>query len=1393
MSSRLALMYAMGQGTAVQCLEPSGCHNKMYRSPHLLRRHYNNVHKHIEFPSIAASRSLDEAAPAAAAVAAIVPEPVGADVGAAADPEMEIMEYGFFGADESPPSPSVHSRTASPSNQSVEMEDVEYRPAVAYDPSIHEFDIIEAIPVDEQDPDADVPWALDADEEFAPPPPPPAEPAPFVHVRPNSMSAIQWLLHFLPAWASRNQTTASSVTELFVALRRTFEMILEGYNEQHLKDEFQRDVKNFPSNLHGANKTLAIDVNSFKRYAFCSDDECGAIYSPKQIDGGLIRCTRFVHVSCEQPAAQRTERTAELEVLERKLADGTWKEVYPKASHDAVKKATQRCLSVLVRADTRIKHGLTSGERKEAEKAAAAAAQHHIVEHEDEHEEDVSEASSQAAEEPEEEKESMSARYPGRPRRQASVAVNMSAAGAGPASAAAREKVDLQKYTKNPLFLCPYRGVIEPLKKLCQHNGFVASLDDHRKRMPYEGEDRLYSDVWDGAMWRDFQHLNSRTQRPWKEADVAEGDQKQEFLAASGTIAFALNVDWWQTSKQQNYSMGGVYLTVLNLPRETRYLKQNMMLIALLPGPGGSHRQALQSLQALIAEELLLLFEGVWMETPDRPAGGQLIRGFLMSIICDEPAARQSAGVLSHAARINCAYCLDCHVNKNALSYTKLPGEWTLRTEDRRRVNVKTWTDVEWTVLLSGLQGRSRTSAIADDEPSAKRAKPAAAPAAAAPAVRRKRRAIEVEDEQEEDEQEEEEEEEEEDEEEQEEGEKRKEARKVNKNTKTYCEQQNGDRYSAWCALPYFDHVRGTPIDVMHNIYLGMVKELTSLLCREMPPENSKTLSLVLQDKLNQERAKPPKGGVPAFRIAEFEKGIHLLENAAKPLSILSKKHLIHLQSFMTRCSCPSDIGRIPGKIASSWNEFKASEWTNWMCIFCVPAMRELMHLDPPAARPVLLLEDHLTLLATMQKVAVTLQKYVIRESEIRVVEGHLLTILKETERLFGAQAIKPNMHQSQHLGQMLRDYGPPAGWWCNSYERYNGLLAAVPRNPAFMEICTMRRAILLIEIIGIIHSEALQVRENILGRPTTRDFQMILHMVTGVTTPMTQIENAVESVEELQQSIRVTSSGRKQHIYSITGDWSKTYTKFSDMRTNIETVNTTIGCEPYPGGLRNARKLKKAHLGVIGLQLNPFPLEEFMSADRIMGIMRYLFGLAYVEHHLVGSTAAERNALLAGPEEILQARLREANLYVPDSFELFDTLDLAGDTYGSKYSTRSHRNSFVRVQGVHPHGGNLEVWYGQVQFYCRFHFFGRDHDFVVMKYFAEIEVRKLKWTEKVRQTYKEFPIVTTLPTQWSRQDIVPVVRIIGRWIPCATFKTPVDTSNTRYWQVCPIATREHA
>jgi hypothetical protein len=104
--------------------------------------------------------------------------------------------------------------------------------------------------------------------------------------------------------------------------------------------------------------------------------------------------------------------------------------------------------------------------------------------------------------------------------------------------------------------------------------------------------------------------------------------------------------------------------------------------------------------------------------------------------------------------------------------------------------------------------------------------------------------------------------------------------------------RETGARYSTLFELPYYDAIRFTVIDPMHNLFLGLAK---------------RTLKLWIKNE------------------------------------ILSEKHLQMIQKRVNAVIPPPEIGRIPTKIASGFAGFTADQWKNWVCYYSVFSLKNIL------------------------------------------------------------------------------------------------------------------------------------------------------------------------------------------------------------------------------------------------------------------------------------------------------------------------------------------------------------------------------------------------------------------------------------------------------------------
>ena len=404
----------------------------------------------------------------------------------------------------------------------------------------------------------------------------------------------------------------------------------------------------------------------------------------------------------------------------------------------------------------------------------------------------------------------------------------------------------------------------------------------------------IYRDVYDGALWREFQIYN-----------------RKPFLSDPFFYGLMLNIDWFRPCKYVEYSIGAIYLTIMNLPRTIRFRQENVMLIGLIPAPKQPKHDINSHLKPLV-EELLQFWNGVFLNIGDNNCAH--VRCALLCVAADVPASRKVCGFLGHAGVLGCSKCM-----KN------FPGH--LGSRDYSGFDRSCWP------LCNNELHRRNVSCI---------------------------------------------------------------QKSTTITQQTELESKLGCRYSALLELPYFDPVRMTIIDPMHNMFLGTTK--------------------------------------------------HMLKNIWMKKSLVNDADLFAIQGIIDIMELPSYIGRIPYKIASSASSFTADQFKSWTCYFSIICLHDILP------------QDHVRCWQCFVLAARILCQMSVTHTEIELADALLLKFCRQVESLYGKSVITPNMHLHCHFKQCLLDYGPVHNLWHFAYERYNGILECYPTNHRSLEVQLMRR-----------------------------------------------------------------------------------------------------------------------------------------------------------------------------------------------------------------------------------------------------------------------------------------------------------------------------------------------
>ena len=181
----------------------------------------------------------------------------------------------------------------------------------------------------------------------------------------------------------------------------------------------------------------------------------------------------------------------------------------------------------------------------------------------------------------------------------------------------------------------PYIPIELPLKNILSRPGVLDLCSSWRSRVSAEsGRDRLLRDIYDGNLLSSY--------------------AKRSDLSDCLPLFLALNVDWFQPFTHTKYSVGAMYLSIANLPRDVRFRIENVLLLGVIPGPREPSLHINSFLKSFV-EEMLEFFTGVTMIVNGVSVK---VRAFLSQVVCDIPGCRKVLALPGHSARLGCSKCL---------------------------------------------------------------------------------------------------------------------------------------------------------------------------------------------------------------------------------------------------------------------------------------------------------------------------------------------------------------------------------------------------------------------------------------------------------------------------------------------------------------------------------------------------------------------------------------------------------------------------------------------------------------------------------------------------------------------------------------------------------------
>lgn len=544
---------------------------------------------------------------------------------------------------------------------------------------------------------------------------------------------------------------------------------------------------------------------------------------------------------------------------------------------------------------------------------------------------------------------------------------------------------------------------------------------------------------------------------------------------------------------------------------------------------------------------------------------------------------------------------------------------------------------------------------------------------------------------------------------------------------------------------------------------------------------------------------------------------------------VLTQADLDTAQRFMDDCKCPRDVGRVIDRF-STLSNIKAVEWMNWYSIMLVPTIREML-LEPEKDRKHHLREEHLELIILIQRLVTIVRGHTIQSSSLRHLhEDVVRKLLTKTAACFphDSGCVSPNMHLALHLRAQIVDYGPPSGFWCMPYERVNGLLTRLPYSRSAPAISTAKRALQLIALSSHTTSGVAYGRsvDTVLPAPAGAGFAHALH--TSRNNNGVQHVYAFTADADGRRAQQLLSGWRDGTLmHTVNGNESFPGWLLNSRRR--DPIDVSLLDLPATGLEANRKAFATLSLSekVLDdlLKISHVKLclrSHYLEAYKVESLLPYVknlprpadmteekhaAGLDLLEGNTVGEHEREQALIHFG----VQRWLDDETIFAP-TVRIYDKLMFAGESFDSVLSGSDSNNSYVAVAFEVPNRNPDAVpksylWYGRVSYYVQHCFNQSEHTYAAVRYYLYVrpklsvfEGMKARYTTGARgganlppvplhskishSSFKRFPVISRTFHGPHALDLVPVHRLMHRWIPC-----PIDA---QLQHACPVPTRIH-
>ncbi|VDC05402.1 unnamed protein product [Peniophora sp. CBMAI 1063] len=192
-------------------------------------------------------------------------------------------------------------------------------------------------------------------------------------------------------------------------------------------------------------------------------------------------------------------------------------------------------------------------------------------------------------------------------------------------------------------------------------HGLAAPLSPDEWRASLDPSRKL-TDIHDGWFWR---VLRANARRVWNPDTATVNDVPADgnmdflrFVSLPCGLVIGIFVDWLQVRKRGAHSSGAVIGCIENLPRSIRFLRENLLLLFTIPGPGEPDWEGMNRILDVMVAEFLELESGELFDVHGHPEP-KPVHATCPLTTSDTPARGKTSGYVPPTTEKHMCYVCD--------------------------------------------------------------------------------------------------------------------------------------------------------------------------------------------------------------------------------------------------------------------------------------------------------------------------------------------------------------------------------------------------------------------------------------------------------------------------------------------------------------------------------------------------------------------------------------------------------------------------------------------------------------------------------------------------------------------------------------------------------------